>query len=118
MAKISATYRYGGGRGPAGVSPNIAMLFFQKDLSRDTGGGCLLDGNTPQSSILRPPIVDETLLTVMIHHDWEKNKIVPNSGQIIESNSDHVESPLVTVTMLRKMLIIMSLFSCPGQLNR
>ena len=40
-------------------------------------GGCLLNRSNPQSSILRPPIVDETLLTVMIHHDWEKNKIVP-----------------------------------------
>ena len=40
----------------------------------------------------------------------KKSKLYQNSGQIIESNSDRVESPLVTVTMLRKMLIIMSLF--------
>ena len=40
----------------------------------------------------------------------KKSKLYKDSGQIIESDSDHVESRLATATMLRKMLIIMSPF--------
>ena len=61
--------------GAGGGIPQYCYAFFAKKIYLGIREGeCLLNGNNPQSSILRPPIVDETLLTVTIHHDWEKKQ--------------------------------------------
>ena len=64
--------------GVDGGIPQYCYAYFAKKIYLGIlEGGCLLNRSNPQSSILRPPIVDETILTVTIHHDWEKIKIVP-----------------------------------------